>query len=580
MKYLLPFLMTFLLPMAAWAQLVTNASGSDITCFGDSNGVASVSAGVIGSGPPLVISEVNTNSPDVIEITNVSGANVNTDGWMVITSDAYNNINDVNSLTWDLPTTVPAGWVDYREDATGSNYWGNNLFYNNSSPGWVLLSDDQGNVVDFVAWEWSETEILNTFSITVSGNNYTLTTNEWSGNGINQAGCGTSLVRTGSSDNDDATDWSCGTTSAGSLNSGLNPPFSTVNISYQWNTGDTTAQITDLGPGTYIVTTTTTQGDSALDTVVITEPPIPEFTLPITDTIICSGTAFLVDAGAGWSSYTWSTNSTSQNLIVTEGGTYYITVTDSNGCPAVDTLNVSEGTAPIVNLGGDSTICANEWELNAGAGAASYSWSTGGSSQTETVTESGNYSVTVQSNDGCETIDDINLTLYPEPEVDLGPNITLCINFNETQFISAGTGFQLYQWNTGATSSSLLVGSGITEPGSENFSVLVTDENGCTATDTIKVKYELCTGTNELSKDTKISLFPNPSNGFVSISHSANSLQQVEIYDLTGKIIFKQFFENNSKTMVDLNVSHLVSGTYILKSLANDQTYINRLVIK
>ena len=134
---------------------------------------------------------------------------------------------------------------------------------------------------------------------------------------------------------------------------------------------------------------------------------------------------------------------------------------------------------PNVDLGPDSTYCANEFVIDAGGDGAIYVWSDGNSSQTNTVTNSGNYSVTVTSDDGCIAEDDINLTLLEAPVVDLGENFKLCISFNQTQLLSAGNSFSSYLWSTGATSSNIVVGSGVTTVGSQNYSVTVTADNGC-----------------------------------------------------------------------------------------------------
>jgi hypothetical protein len=89
----------------------------------------------------------------------------------------------------------------------------------------------------------------------------------------------------------------------------------------------------------------------------------------------------------------------------TQSGTYSVTIIDAN-CPVVSAnisvvINPSPATPTITALG-QITFCAGgSVDLEATAGFASYLWSTGGTSQIETVTTSGNYSVTVSDNNGC-----------------------------------------------------------------------------------------------------------------------------------------------------------------------------------
>lgn len=574
MKHLL-LALSFSIPFLGFSQLTTSTSKTDITCFGDSNGTATVNAGVIGASEPLMISEVNPNTPDFIEITNVSGQSVNTDGWFVITSDDYSLINDVNALSWDLPTSVASNWVAYREDASGSYYWGNNLFYSSGNPGWVLLSDDQGNIIDFMAWGWPEATILNTFNVTFGSFTFDITTSDWTGAGVTSS-CSNSFVRAGQEDNNDNTDWSCNTVSKGSMNSGLTTPFlGGVGLSFEWSTGDTTNTVTDLGPGIYYVTTTTTQGDSAIDTVTIIEPPVPSFTLP-NDTIICSGGAIIIDAGGGWDTYTWSNGQVAQSFLLTQPGTYYCTVTDTNGCPASDSIVVGSGQTPSVDLGADTVICDTQYILNAGNPGSSYLWSTGEFTQSILITSTGTYVVTVTSQDGCSVNEDIYVQMFEPAVVDLGEDFSLCVNYGQTEFLNAGAGFASYTWSTGANSTTQLVGSGVTQAGTEIFWVEVATDDGCTDRDSIEVTYEICTGVEDLSSNS-IEVYPNPTHDNVTISTLGGTMTGVSVLDLQGKLVLSEQ-ASNPVQRVEIDLSSLSAGTYLLKVENEDQVVLTRLI--
>jgi len=567
-------LFSTLIPLSLSAQLTTSISSTDNICNGDSNGTATVSAGVVGASAPIMISEINPAAVDFMELTNVSGQTVNTAGWFVITSDDYTNINDANTLAWNLPASVPAGWIDYREDTPGTNYWGNNLFWNETSPGWVLLSDDQGNIVDFIAWDWDANSISSTFNLTANGFTFNITT-EWTGVGATV--CATSYLRQGSSDNDDATDFICGTPSKGTLNPGLTLPFmGNVGLSYLWSNGDTNATATGLAPGTYFVTTTTSTALSAVDTAIINDTPIPTFNLP-GDTTLCSGSLIALNAGAGWSSYSWNTGASNQVLLVSAGGFYSCTVTNASGCPASDFLTVTEGLSPVVDLGPDSTYCANDFTLDAGGDGATYVWSDGSASQSNTVSNSGNYSVTVTSVDGCITTDDINLTLLETPVIDLGEDFKLCISFNQTQLLSAGNGFSSYAWSTGATTSNIVVGAGVTTVGNQTYSVTVTANNGCEGGDAVVVEYSMCVGIDENINNSNVSIFPNPANDLVTITAESSTVAEVQIFDLTGKMIYSNF---SLSSRLEVNTSNYASGTYIVKVITENESATRRLIVQ
>ena len=71
-----------------------------------------------------------------------------------------------------------------------------------------------------------------------------------------------------------------------------------------------------------------------------------------------------------------------------------------------------------------------------------------------------------------------------------------------------------------------------------------------------------------------IAVFPNPSSGSVNIL-SAKTLGVIEIYNLMGQKILTQ---NESSNQVNINVAHLPSGTYLLKSNAYGKVAVTRFV--
>ncbi|MFB6305459.1 MAG: LamG-like jellyroll fold domain-containing protein, partial [Flavobacteriales bacterium] len=92
--------------------------------------------------------------------------------------------------------------------------------------------------------------------------------------------------------------------------------------------------------GTYYDTLSTVNGCDSVITTNLTVNPLPTVSLG-NDTIICDGTTITLDAGAGFSTYLWSDNSTGQTLSVSDSNDYYVEVTDTNGCSNTDTITVS-----------------------------------------------------------------------------------------------------------------------------------------------------------------------------------------------------------------------------------------------
>ncbi len=92
-------------------------------------------------------------------------------------------------------------------------------------------------------------------------------------------------------------------------------------------------------PGTYYDSLSTSAGCDSIYSTVLIVNPLPSVNLGA-DTLICSGCSITLDAGAGSSSYTWSTGESTQTINVDSSGTYSVEVIDTNGCMGSDSIAV------------------------------------------------------------------------------------------------------------------------------------------------------------------------------------------------------------------------------------------------
>jgi hypothetical protein len=203
--------------------------------------------------------------------------------------------------------------------------------------------------------------------------------------------------------------------------------------------------------------------------------PITATITPQGSTAICSGGFVQLVASAG-DSYLWSNGATTQSITVTQAGQYAVTVTNNDGCTDTSTpvtVSVNPTPSAAVTVGGATTFCTGGSVTLTAQGTGSYLWSNGATSQSITVSQGGNYSVTV-TNNGCSATSGVTtVTVNPTPTASIAPqgSTTFCQGgFVVLQASGGGT----YQWNTGAQSSSINVSQGGT------YTVQVS-QNGCTA---------------------------------------------------------------------------------------------------
>ena len=249
---------------------------------------------------------------------------------------------------------------------------------------------------------------------------------------------------------------------------------------YAWQDGSTAVTLSPGSAGVYWVDVTE-NGCTARDTVEVFFGTQPTVDLGGAQEH-CVGETFTLNAFFAGATYLWQDGSTASTLAVSASGTYSVTVTVGD-CEASDDVDLIFHPLPVVDLGPDTTICADTTlTLNVARPGGNYLWENGATTAQRTLVESGLYWVEVTEN-GCSTTDSLELGLIPLPYVDLGPDFLLCIG-TKSVLDATGAGYT-YAWNTGDTTSELE----ITEEGL--YRVLVTSLCG-TYTDSINVSQDRC----------------------------------------------------------------------------------------
>ena len=241
--------------------------------------------------------------------------------------------------------------------------------------------------------------------------------------------------------------------------------------SYLWSTGAVTPTLNVTTGGTYSVTVANAYGCSASASLPITvySLPAPVINGPAG---ICPGASAALTTGS-FAAYVWSTGSNTQTINTNVPGTYAVTVTDANGCIDSVSYTLAAYTNPTPVITGTAAICQNQSSLLDAGSFTSYNWSTGASTQTISVTQSGTYTVTVTNSNGCSAAASFAVLVNPLPTPAITGINAFCSG-DSSQLTVTGN-YPSYLWSTGASSSAVTVNAG------GNYVVTVTDANGCTA---------------------------------------------------------------------------------------------------
>jgi hypothetical protein len=255
----------------------------------------------------------------------------------------------------------------------------------------------------------------------------------------------------------------------------LNAPAG--NDSYLWSTGATGSSIVADATGEYSCVVTDNGCSATSNVISVTENPYPVVMIEADGpTEFCSGESVMLSA-SGADSYSWNTGATSSSITVGSSGDYTVTGT-TNGCSSVSntiTVTVTPCGDVTIEADGPTEFCDGGSVMLTSSEASGNVWSTGETTQSIVVTGSGDYSVTVNGN----TSNTISVTVNPNPAPEISATgATEFCEGGSVELISEGS-YASYQWSTGETSSSVAVSE------SGNYSVTVTDANGCSGTSNV-----------------------------------------------------------------------------------------------
>ena len=460
-------------------DLVTSYTVSEIvSCHGDSNGVATVSAS--GGVPPYQFLWANG-------LTTTSSSNLSAGTYLITITDS-NGCIDVNNVIVEEPFilvatstntmpvscssgsdgqisgTVNGGISPYNLDWTGPI--NGNLTQNNSGSFQINNIPEGAYSITVTDNEGCESV---TFVQVVEPENFAISTI-----------AGTDVTCTGASD---------GTASV--IATGGTPPYS-----YLWNNGPSTFAVTNLPAGIHEVLVSDALGCTISSSISLGEPQFSRIASTLSN-VNCFGgndgsATISMMGGALPYEYAWDNGESSNTAIALDAGIHIVTITDANGCSQTDNIFITEPPLLVGNLLVNNNISCNggtdgsaSVTVSGGSGGYTYSWSNGATITSATGLPAGSISIVVTDILGCSI--SLSETITQPQTVSLSSmllnNIDCFEADNGSAQVFANGGFPPYSflWSNGnSTDLATNLEQGI------HF-ITVVDANSCMATSSITI---------------------------------------------------------------------------------------------
>ena len=219
--------------------------------------------------------------------------------------------------------------------------------------------------------------------------------------------------------------------------------------SYSWSNGAGNTQQVNVGPGTYTVNVTYTNGCSATSAPV-TINAAPSSAVSITangPTSFCPGGSVELTANPAGAIYSWNTGQSSRVINVSSPGAYTATITPAGSCSGTANIQVSLLPSPLIDAGANVIITLGESTTLNATGALSYVWSpatflssTTGASVIATPNQTITYSVAGTAANGCVGNDQVTVNVVQPNASFSGLLATYCSNAQSSILVGTPAG--------------------------------------------------------------------------------------------------------------------------------------------
>ena len=255
---------------------------------------------------------------------------------------------------------------------------------------------------------------------------------------------------------------------------------------YLWSTGATTSVIASQTSGVRTVTVTDANGCTSIKSVSISQPATALATATAVTNVACFGNstgAATVTATGGTSAYTylWSTGATTSVIASQTSGVRTVTVTDANGCLSVNSLTITQPVIlALTAVANNSAICAGSSSTlsangTGGSGIITYAWVGGPTNSVSIVspTITSIYTVSVTDANGCTSTKTVEVIVNSTPTISVNSG-TIC----------SGNTFTIIP--SGALTYTIEGGNNLVNPiATTSYTIVGTNFEGCVSSNTV-----------------------------------------------------------------------------------------------
>jgi hypothetical protein len=277
----------------------------------------------------------------------------------------------------------------------------------------------------------------------------------------------------------------------------------------------------------------------------------------------------------GSTSYSWSSGQTTSSIAVTPTASTSYSVTGTTGsCSNIKVSSITVNPNPTVTVN-SATICNGQSTNLTASGATTYSWSSGQTTSSISVSPSGNTTYSVTGFNGtCSNLQVSNIIVNPTPTITVNSPV-ICVGQTAT---ITGNGASTYTFNPGNITGNPIA---VSPTVSTTYTVTGANAFNCSSSAVSTISVSLCTGVEEITNTTTpnvISIFPNPADSYIEIYNTVTTDKTtINVYDVTGKLITTKEADFY-KEYIDM--SKFAKGLYFVEVMNGEKRIYKTKIIK